>query len=83
MTDAEIWQSYYDYAGALKAAYPTASPSGVIGRSIKYLVDKLARFWKDHKATLIPILSQLAIAAIEALVGNQAAFDGINPPGPE
>jgi hypothetical protein len=82
MTDAEIWQSYYDYAGALKAMAVPGPTGGVIGRSIRYLVDRLAAFWKRHQQTLIPVLSQLAIAAIEALVSQQGAFDTTNPPGP-
>lgn len=83
MTDAEQWQAYYDYAGALKAAADGSLPStGIVGRSITYLTDKLIVLWGKHKATLIPFLSQLAVAALEAIVANKASIDAVNPPGP-
>jgi hypothetical protein len=83
MTPQEQWQSYFDYAGALIAAStPSASPFNIIGRSIGFLVKRLCKFWSDHKATLIPLLSQVAIAAIEGLVANQSNFVNLDPPGP-
>lgn len=84
MTPQEQWQSYYDYAEAEKAAVtPVLSYNGVIGRSITFLVNRLVKFWGDHKSTLIPVLSQLAIAALEALVAQQANIDLVDPPGPQ
>lgn len=80
----ETWDAYLTVAEALQPSTSPAIPvSPVVGRFIRFLVDKLVKFWGKHKATLIPYLTQLAIAAIEALVANQGAFDNVNPPGPD
>ncbi len=82
-TDAEVWAAYLAYAQALKQSYPDAPfTGGIVGRSIRRGVDWFAKFWGKHKATLIPHLTTLAIAAAEALVGQLAGFDSLNPPGP-
>jgi len=83
VTDEEIWMAFYTNAGALKALAPSATPENVVGRTVTILVHKLVAFWKRHKDKLIPVLSQLAVAALESLAGNEAAIDSINPPGPQ
>lgn len=83
-TTQEIWDAYLTVAEGLQPlTVPTAPTVGVKGRFIKFLVDKLCVFWGKHRDTLVPFLTQLAIAAIEALVANRTAFDNVNPPGPE
>lgn len=83
MTPEEQWMSIYDHAGALKAAYGTEATSGGIrGRFIVVLVNKLCEFWEKHKDTLIPFLSQLAIAALEAIVTQRSQIATVNDPGP-
>lgn len=54
----------------------------IIGRSITEHVDELVKFWGRHKATLLPFLTTLAIAALNALVAAQTEIDQVNPPGP-
>jgi hypothetical protein len=46
------------------------------------MVDKLVEFWDDHKSTLIPFLTDFAIAALEALVAARSDISSINLPGP-
>jgi hypothetical protein len=84
MTEDELWMSYLDYARALKVTYGSEAPTqGIIGRSITRTVDVVAKFWNKHKATLIPFLTNLAIAALEAITAQAASIEGINLPGPE
>lgn len=83
MLTPEQWMSIFDYAETLKVTYGEM-PVGneIIGRSITYLVNKLADFWGRHKQTLIPFMTNLAIAALEAIVAARADIDLVNPPGP-
>jgi len=75
--------SFYTYAHTLiQTRNPNYSPTLVQGRFISILVDKVCAFWGRHKASLIPFLSQLAIAALEALVAAKSDIDTVNPPGP-
>jgi hypothetical protein len=83
MTDAERWQAYLDMATALKASHPSApATGGIVGRFITVLAKRLARFWKDHRDTLIPHLTATAIAALEAVAAEIPNIIGVNPPGP-
>ena len=83
MTEAEQWDSYFKYAGALKIAGGTAPlASGIRGRFISVLIRRLAEFWERNRDTLIPFLSQIAIAAIEALIAHRQSFENLNTPGP-
>lgn len=83
MTEAEQWAAYLAYAGALKeAGGDSPTPGGIKGRFITVLVNKLCEFWEKHKDTLIPALTQVAIAALEALVAQRANINTINQPGP-
>lgn len=78
----EQWNSLFSYAGTLKATYgPTSLANQVVGRAITYIVDRLVKFWGRHKATLIPVLTQTAIAALEAIVAAKPDIDAVNPPG--
>lgn len=82
MTEEE-WIAIWQYAGVLKAnAGPGPSPGGVIGRFISVLVNKLCDFWNEHKDTLMPVLSHIAIAALEALVASRAEINLVNQEGP-
>lgn len=84
MDDAQLWQEIFKQAGNKKLMYTVPSPVyGVKGRFIAVLAERLAAFWVKHQATLIPVLSQLAVAAIEAIVQNLAAIKAVNGPGPE
>lgn len=83
MTELEQWQAYYDYAKALKSAMGTTAPAGNIkGRFLAVLVNKVVKFWEKHKATIVPFLTNLAIAALEALAAQATAIGTIDPPGP-
>jgi hypothetical protein len=85
MTPEEQWAALYTTAGLQKAhgATPPSIISGIKGRWITVLVNRLCEFWGKHKATLIPVLSQLAIAALDAVVSAQADIQEVNPPGPQ
>jgi hypothetical protein len=81
---SDTWLAYLVVAEGLQPNTTPAIPvSPVTGRFIKFLVGRLVKFWGKHKATLIPYLTQLAVAAAEALVANQGSFDNVNPPGPD
>jgi hypothetical protein len=83
MTDAE-WLAILHYAQVLQPLPGAISaPNDIKGRFIRQLVDRLVAFWGRHQATLIPFLTQAAIAALNALVAAQSGIDAINPPGPE
>jgi hypothetical protein len=75
--------AFVEYARAVQVSAPLAVGGGVKGRWIRILVDKLVEFWGRHQATLIPYLSQLAIAALQSLVAAQADIDIVDPPGPQ
>lgn len=77
------WAAIFTVAGLEKAAAGDRPDENEIkGRSITYGVDDLVQFWNRHKATLLPFLTQFAIAALNALVSAQTDIDVINPPGP-
>lgn len=81
---AEQWAALYVVAGVMKAGSGPPGPPGtpVQGRSISTFADDLVRFWNDHRDTLTPILSQLAIAALEALIAALPDILAVNGPGP-
>jgi hypothetical protein len=80
----EQWLGFYHVAalamGTRTAPGPVTSP--VKGRFIAVLVDRVCKFWADHRATLIPYLTQLAIAALDALLSAQIDIHNVDPPGP-
>jgi hypothetical protein len=79
----EQWAALLTVAELQKeAAGDRPAENQVRGRSITEKVDELIEFWGRHKATLLPFLTNLAIAALDALVAAQADIDVINPPGP-
>lgn len=83
MTDDEKWAAIHEMAKVLKAENPApAAAFNIQGRFITVLVDALAKFWKAHRDTLIPVLSQLAIAALEAIAAQAASIRNINQRGP-
>lgn len=56
----------------------------VRGRSIVYLIYKLAVFWGRHKATLLPYITDSSISgALDTLANVIVAVQAINPPGPD
>ena len=84
MTDEQLWLEIYKQAGTKKTMFGSGvPPGGVRGRFIATLARAVVNFWTKHQATLIPALSQLAIAALEALAQNIAAIEVVNAPGPE
>lgn len=84
MTDEQLWAEIFKQAGVKKAMYTAPAPiSGIRGRFISVLATKLVHFWNKHQATVIPVLSQLAVAALEAVAQNLAAINAVNPPGPQ
>lgn len=84
MSDEQLWLEIYKQAGNKKAIYGSGTQGvGVRGRFIAVLAEKLVNFWNKHQATLIPFLSQIAIAALEAMAQNLGAIQQVNSPGPE
>jgi hypothetical protein len=84
MTDEQLWMEIYKQAGAKMNMFGSGvPPGGVRGRFVATLARTLVTFWLKHQATLIPVLSQLAIAALEAVAQNIAAIEVVNVPGPE
>jgi len=84
MTDEQIWMEIFNQAGNKQAIYGSGTPpAGVRGRFVATLARTLVNFWNKHQATLIPVLSQLAIAALEAVAQNIVAIEVVNTPGPE
>lgn len=84
MTDGQIaWLAIYDHATVSKAtAGDRPFANQIPGRAITYIVHKLNIFWGRHKARLIPFMTNLAIAALEAMVTAEPDIQAINPPGP-
>lgn len=83
MTEQEMWDALYASAVAQKALAPAAPAGPIVGRFIAVLAVKLAEFWQAHKATLIPVLNTLAIAALDAVSANLGAIKAVNNPGPD
>lgn len=83
MTEEEIWMSYLTGAQAAKSMAPSAPSGPIVGRFLSVLAKKAGEFWTRHKATLIPVLTNLAIAALDALVANMASIEAVNNPGPD
>jgi len=84
LTEEQQWSEIYKQAVALKQQFGSGVPTpGLKGRSIVFLARRLTNFWQKHRATLIPVLSQLAIAALEAVAQNIASIEGVNNPGPQ
>lgn len=80
----EQWAAFLTTAQVLQPeAIPKAPIVGIKGRFITVLVDKLVEFWARHQDQLIPYLTQLAIAALNALLAAKTDIDNINLPGPE
>lgn len=83
MTDDE-WLAILHYARVLQPVPGALTiPNDIRGRWLTVLVDKLLAFWGRHQDTLIPFLTQAAIAALNALLAARSGIDAINPPGPE
>lgn len=83
MTEEEQWAAMLTYAQALKASYGVAAAgTGIKGRFITVLVNKVCEFWEKHRDTLIPFLSSLTIAAFEALIAARPDINTVNTPGP-
>jgi hypothetical protein len=77
------WDALWNHAGMLKNMAGSGNvPNGVRGRWISTLVDRVCAFWEQHKDTLIPWLSQFAIAALEALLSARTNIDSVNGRGP-
>lgn len=81
---AEQWAAFFVVAGVIQEVAGSGVPPGgpVEGRSITDWVERLVQFWNDHRDTLAPVLSQLAIAALEALVAALPDILAVNGPGP-
>jgi len=83
MVTPEQWAAFLTIAELEHtAAGDRPDENQIIGRSITDRVDDLVQFWGRHKATLLPFLSTLGIAALNALVAAQTEIDQVNPPGP-
>lgn len=81
--EEQQWMAIYTAAGlSAPPGGPSAVPNLVKGRFIAALATKLVLFWGRHKATLIPFLSQIAIAALDAMVAALPAIQSVDPPGP-
>lgn len=83
MTEQQQWDEIFKYAGVIKAQAGDFPPVfGIKGRFITALVERLTDFWQRHRDTLAPYLTQIAIAAIEAVLANKGAYQNLNNPGP-
>ena len=79
----EDWGVFIKNANVQKAMVVAPGTGNQIkGRFIKILADKLIEFWERHKNTLIPFLTNLAIAALDALASAQNDIGSVDPPGP-
>ena len=82
--DDEQWAAFFTVAVAKKGmAVPSPGVHGILGRSIAKAVRVVCFLWGRYQATLIPVLTASAIAALDALVANLGAIEAINPPGPQ
>ena len=61
---------------------PVAPINAIRGRFIAELTVRLVKFWGEHRATLIPVLTQLAIATLDALTSAVTDIKAVDPPGP-
>ena len=84
ITTEDEWVHFWKVAGTLKATHAAipVPANGIRGRWITVLYDRLCKFWNDHKETLIPVLSQFAVATLEALIAARSDVHHVNPPGP-
>lgn len=82
-TDTE-WLAFLERARLEQTAAPTALaiPNQVRGRFISALVKRVCDFWGRHRSILVPLLTQLAVAALDALTAAQSDIARIDPPGP-
>lgn len=84
LTDEQLWAEIYKQAGNKKQALGApAAPTGLQGRFITALILRLVAFWEKHQSTLIPVLSQLAIAALDAVAQRINEYKALNVPGPQ
>lgn len=81
--DADAWAAFFTIAQATQPGAPIVPVHGVVGRSITKAVDIACRLWGKYRVHLIPFLTQLAIAALDALLSAQTDINAVNPPGPE
>jgi hypothetical protein len=82
-TDSE-WLAFLERARLEQSLAPgaIAIPNEIKGRFIVALVKKVVDFWGRHRAILVPALTQLAVAALDALAAAQNDIARIDPPGP-
>ncbi|HKH21942.1 MAG TPA: hypothetical protein VKB53_13935 [Gammaproteobacteria bacterium] len=82
-TVQEEWESYLVIAQASQPLTVVPIPIGPIaGRFLRQLVRHAVHLYAAHRGTIIVALTQVTIAALDALVAHVADFDNLNPPGP-
>lgn len=81
---AEQWAAIYTVAGLASGVVGAAipAPPGTEGRSITDIVEALVAFWGAHRDTLAPVMTQLAVAALDALISALPDILAVNSPGP-
>jgi hypothetical protein len=79
----EQWDAFRLVATIAQPTVPIPGVHGVIGRSITKGVAVVCGLWARHRKTLIPFMTQLAIAALDALLSAQVDINNVNPPGPQ
>ena len=82
-TDTE-WLAILNRARMVQPGLPDAPGLGaqIRGRYIAFLANRLVKFWGDHESTLRPFLTQLAIAALDAVTTAILDIRAVDPPGP-
>lgn len=84
ITDDE-WLGFINVARVVQPGTPGSIGIGaqIKGRFIAALANRLVKFWGQHASTLTPFLTQLAIAALNALTAAIGDIKAVDPPGPD
>lgn len=84
MPTDEQWLAFLQVARLAQPGAALAPGLGaqIRGRWIAFLANRLVKFWGEHSSTLTPYLTQLAIAALNAVTAAILDIRAVDPPGP-
>jgi hypothetical protein len=83
-TVQDEWDAYLTIAQISQPLSTVPIPLGPIaGRFLSVLIRHAMRIYNAHRATIVTALTQVTIAALDALAAHLADFDNLNPPGPD